>query len=167
MWLLGFTCTDGMPSQGFLRVQSSHIMTPRLKISHFSVKGSFRISSGAIHSGVPAEEESLIGPVVSFRESPKSHILITQCLFTRQFALFRSRWTMFIRWMLINPLFTPGTNEPKLARNTRKENETKIQIQWQTCICRKAFWVSFASWASFSAHLHGLSNTVNPSPYIQ
>lgn len=66
-------------------------MTPKLKISHFSVKGSLRMSSGAIHSGVPAEEESLIGLVVSLRESPKSHIFTTQCLFTRQFALFRSR----------------------------------------------------------------------------
>lgn len=116
---LRVTCTDGMPCHGLLRVQSSHIITPKLKMSHFSVKGSLRMSSGAIHSGVPAELSSFIGLVISFRESPKSHILMVQCLFTRQFALFRSRCTMFIRWMLISPLciITP-TEVQKLAWNT-------------------------------------------------
>lgn len=55
------TRSGGVPSQGLFRVKSSHIMTPRLKMSHFSVKGSFRISSGAIHSGVPADEVSVMG----------------------------------------------------------------------------------------------------------
>lgn len=98
------TWTGEIPSQGRLNVHSSHMITPRLKISHFSVKGSFLISSGAIHSGVPAEELSVIGLSVITRERPKSHILTVQCLFTRQFALFRSLWTIFMRCMHIKPL---------------------------------------------------------------
>lgn len=98
------TWIEGTPSHGLLSVHSSHIMTPRLKISHFSVKGSFRMSSGAIHSGVPAEEESLMGPLVSTRESPKSQILTVKCLFTKQFALFKSRCAIFIRCIHIRPL---------------------------------------------------------------
>lgn len=100
------TLSGSTPSHGLFRVQSSHIMTPRLKISHFSVKGSLRISSGAIHSGVPADEESLMGESVIILDSPKSHILTVQCLFTRQFALFKSRWTIFIRCTHIKPLIS-------------------------------------------------------------
>lgn len=103
---LNSTLSGGMPSHGLLKVHSSHIITPRLKMSHFSVNGSFRMSSGAIHSGVPADEESLIGDSIIILESPKSQILTVQCLFTRQFALFRSRWTIFIRCMHIRPLHT-------------------------------------------------------------
>lgn len=46
------------PSQGRLRVESSHMMTPKLKTSHLSVTGSFRKSSGAVHSGVPTAVSS-------------------------------------------------------------------------------------------------------------
>lgn len=98
------TWADGTPCHGLLRVYSSHIMTPRLNISHFSVNGSFRMSSGAIHSGVPADEEALIGVMLSTRESPKSQILTVQYLLTKQFALFKSRWATFIRCMHIRPL---------------------------------------------------------------
>lgn len=104
---LSYTRSDGMPSHGLFRVQSSHIMTPRLKMSHFSVKGSLRISSGAIHSGVPADEASLKFASVIILESPKSQILTVQCLFTRQLALLISRWTIFILCMHISPLIAP------------------------------------------------------------
>lgn len=73
-------------------------------MSHFSVKGSLRISSGAIHSGVPAEEGSCTGVGVNALDSPKSQILTLKCLFTRQFPLFRSRCTIFILCMHISPL---------------------------------------------------------------
>lgn len=73
-------------------------------MSHFSVKGSLRITSGAIHSGVPAAEESVMGESVMNLERPKSQILTVQCLLTRQLALFRSRWIIFIRCMYISPL---------------------------------------------------------------
>lgn len=86
-----YTLSGGTPSHGLFKVHSSHIITPRLKISHFSSNGSFRMSSGAIHSGVPADEESLIGGSNIILESPKSQIFTVQCLFTRQFALFKSR----------------------------------------------------------------------------
>lgn len=86
------------------------MMTPKLKMSHFSEKGSLRMSSGAIHSGVPAEAPSLMGeePVIA-RESPKSQIFTVQCLPTRQLALFRSRCTILMRWMHISPLQSPQT----------------------------------------------------------
>ena len=112
------TLSGGTPSHGLFSVQSSHIITPRLKISHFSVKGSLRISSGAIHSGVPADEESLIGVSVITLESPKSQILTVICLFTRQFALLRSRWTIFIRCMHINPLNDEQKNKILYNQNT-------------------------------------------------
>lgn len=79
-------------------------------MSHFSEKGSLRISSGAIHSGVPADEESLIVGSVIILDSPKSQILTVQCLFTRQFALFMSRCTIFIRCMHISPLQKTDVN---------------------------------------------------------
>lgn len=109
--IVGPTRSGGVPSQGLLRVQSSHIITPRLKMSHFSEKGSFRISSGAIHSGVPADEESLTGTSRKILESPKSQILTVQCLFTRQFALLISRWIIFMRCKHINPLDSQTTGE--------------------------------------------------------
>lgn len=100
-----YTRSGGVPSQGLFRVHSSHITTPRLKMSHFSVNGSFRISSGAIHSGVPADEESFTGTSMKILDSPKSQILTVQFLFTRQFALLRSRWIIFMRCMHISPLY--------------------------------------------------------------
>lgn len=99
-----YTLSGGTPSHGLVKLYSSHSITPRLKMSHFSLNGSFRMSSGAIHSGVPADEESLIGDSIIILESPKSQIFTVQCLFTRQFALFKSRCTIFIRCMHIKPL---------------------------------------------------------------
>lgn len=113
-----YTFSGGTPSHGLRKVESSHIMTPRLKISHFSVKGLLRMSSGAIHSGVPADEVSFMFSSVIILESPKSQILTVQCLSTRQLALFRSRWTTFIRCMHIKPLKHP-------IRNT-KQHEISI-----------------------------------------
>jgi len=120
------TLFGGTPSHGLLSVQSSHIITPRLKISHFSVTGSLRISSGAIHSGVPADEESLIGMSVITLESPKSQILIVLWLFTRQFALLRSRWTIFIRCMHINPLGDKQKNKRLRSDQSRAECQLVI-----------------------------------------
>lgn len=119
------TWTEGTPSHGLLSVKSSHIITPRLKMSHFSVKGSLRMSSGAIHSGVPAAEESLMGVAVSSLERPKSQILTFQCLFTRQFALFRSRWAIFIRCMHIKPLAYQKENTLSRRIVTDKIHTTK------------------------------------------
>jgi len=65
-----------------------------------------RISSGAIHSGVPAETVSLIVVPVIILDSPKSQILTVHLLLKRQFALFISRCTIPIRCIHINPLAT-------------------------------------------------------------
>lgn len=73
-------------------------------MSHFSVKGSLRMTSGAIHSGVPPDDD-LMGSSVVILERPKSQILTVQCLLTRQLALLRSWWIIFIRCMHISPLF--------------------------------------------------------------
>ena len=125
------TWTGGFPAQGLLRVQSSHMITPRLKISHFSVNGSLRISSGAIHSGVPADELSLIAEFNITRESPKSHNLTVQCLLTRQFALFRSRWTIFKRCIHIRPL-AQTNNQMKIYITRRNTSGTTKALKTQT-----------------------------------
>lgn len=88
-------------------------------MSHFSVKGSLRMTSGAIHSGVPPDDESLMGASVETLESPKSQILTVQCLLTRQLALLRSWWIIFIRWMHISPLVDKA-GENLLQKVSRK-----------------------------------------------
>lgn len=125
-----YTLSGGTPSHGLFRVQSSHIITPKLKISHFSEKGSFRMSSGAIHSGVPADEESFMLESVIILESPKSQIFTVQCLFTRQFALFTSRWTIFMRCMHINPLYTTKVFSSVFIDQTKSFQYGETNLHW-------------------------------------
>lgn len=123
------TRSGGTPSQGLVKVQSSHIITPKLKISHFSEKGSLRISSGAIHSGVPAETASLIVVPVIILDSPKSHIFTVHLLLNRQFALFISRCTIPIRCMHINPLCNISKTFLLLQMNMKLPHWDKLKIK--------------------------------------
>lgn len=54
---------------------------------------------------------------MTIRDNPKSHILTAQCLSTRQLALFRSKWTIFIRCTHIIPLHT--------------DHPCKVRINWK------------------------------------
>ena len=169
------TWTGGIPSHGLLRVQSSHMITPKLKISHFFVNGSLRMSSGAIHSGVPAGELSFIAESDIIWESPKSHILTVQYLLTRQFALLRSRWTIFSRCMHMRPLVQHDNKNIKgyrrdwtIWKTTGIEQSRKLgALNMLTYRYHGASLTSSSNGASFCAFLNESDCTKNPIPCTQ
>ena len=89
------TCTtictgDESSSHGYLSVISSQRMTANEYTSDRSSVGSFRSTSGAIHSGVPPGDFELRYVLCFRRDMPKSETLRVQCESTSKFAGFRS-----------------------------------------------------------------------------
>ena len=56
------TCAGPKPLHGCCIVRSSHKITPKLYTSHFSLDGSPRRNSGAIHSGCSLPDFDLKNP---------------------------------------------------------------------------------------------------------
>lgn len=64
---------------------------------------------------------------------------------------------------------TSSWKEKKLTckRRIMKQNLSNRVDVGNTCIYRKAFSISFASWGYSSVHLHGSDDTGIPSPWIR
>nr|GMD89609.1 hypothetical protein OsI_17348 [Ipomoea batatas] len=77
--------------QGCCNVASSHKITPKLYKSDFSLDGSSRRTSGAIHSGFPAADFDERNVFAFKRERPKSHTFTVYFLSTKRFGDFKSR----------------------------------------------------------------------------
>mmetsp|Transcript_6162 Transcript_6162/g.27752 ORF Transcript_6162/g.27752 Transcript_6162/m.27752 type:complete len:215 (-) Transcript_6162:2894-3538(-) len=89
------TCTtictgDESSSHGYFKVMSSHRTTANEYTLERSSVGSFRSTSGAIHSGVPPGDLELRYVLCLSRDMPKSETLRVQCESTNKFAGFRS-----------------------------------------------------------------------------
>lgn len=117
---------------GSYPVINSYKITPNEYTSAFSLDGSLRSTSGAVHSAVP-KFWRLDRYVLYFRrESPKSHTHTLQSRSTSRLGDFKSRWTMggMRVWRYCMPL---ATSRAILTRILRSSCSTRLGVErWRS-----------------------------------